>query len=115
MTRPFEYPPTPMDRGKVLWEEDLERLGGDWARYKDVDGDGIPYRTIPGNRHPRAGYFTRGTGHNEHAQYTEDATVWHDMLDRLKKKYNTGRQLCTPAGDRAGGRRKGRHRGLRLH
>jgi len=81
-----------MDRGKVLAEEDLERLKGEWARYRDVDGDAIPYRTIPGNRHSRAAYFTRGTGHSEDAHYTEDNQVWHDMLERLKKKYNTARQ-----------------------
>ena len=52
MTEPFKYPDTPMDRGKVLWEEDLEKLKGDWGRYRDVDGDGIPYRTFPGNKHP---------------------------------------------------------------
>ena len=92
MTPPFEYPSQPMDRGKVLTEEDLERLKGEWARYRDVDGDAIPYRTIPGNRHSRAAYFTRGTGHSEDAHYTEDNQVWHDMLERLKKKYNTARQ-----------------------
>ena len=92
MTTPFEYPNQPMDRGKILTQEDLERLNEEWARYKDVDGDGIPYRTIPGNRHPRAAYFTRGTGHTEDARYSEDNQVWHDMLERLKKKYNTARQ-----------------------
>jgi len=92
MTRPFEYPDKPMDRGKVLWEEDLERLGGKWGRYRDVDGDGIPYRTIPGNRHPHAAYLTRGTGHNEEAQYTEDPALWHEMMERLKQKYNTARE-----------------------
>ena len=92
MTTPFEYPNQPMDRGKILTEEDLERLNEEWARYKDVDGDGIPYRTIPGNRHPRAAYFTRGTGHTEDARYSEDNQVWHDMLERLKKKYKTARQ-----------------------
>ena len=92
MTTPFEYPNQPIDRGKILTEEDLERLNEEWARYKDVDGDGIPYRTIPGNRHPRAAYFTRGTGHTEDARYSEDNQVWHDMLERLKKKYNTARQ-----------------------
>jgi len=92
MTEPFEYPDKPMDRGKVLWEEDLERLGGKWGRYRDADGDGIPYRTVPGNRHPSAPYMTRGTGHNEEAQYSEDSTLWHDMMERLKKKYNTARE-----------------------
>jgi len=92
MTRPFQYPDRPMDRGKILWEEDLERLQGDWGRYRDVDGDAIPYRTLPGNRHPKASYFGRGTGHDENARYTEDNQVWHDMLDRLKRKFETARQ-----------------------
>jgi 2-oxoglutarate ferredoxin oxidoreductase subunit alpha len=92
MTTPFEYPDQPMDRGKVLWEEDLERMGGQWARYKDVDGDGITYRTVPGNRHPRAGWFARGTGHDENARYSEDSAVWHDLLERLKRKFDTARQ-----------------------
>jgi 2-oxoglutarate ferredoxin oxidoreductase subunit alpha len=87
MTQPFKYPDTPMDRGKVLWEEDLQRLQGQWARYLDVDGDGVGYRTLPGNRHPAAAYFTRGTGHDENARYSEDNQNWHDLLERLKKKY----------------------------
>ncbi len=91
MTEPFRYPETPLDRGKVLWEEDLENLNGIWARYRDVDGDGIPYRTLPGNRHPKAAYFTRGTGHSDDALYSEDPQVWHDNLIRLKKKFETAR------------------------
>ena len=87
MTEPFEYPDTPMDRGKVLWEEDLEKLKGDWGRYRDVDGDGIPYRTLPGNKHPASAYFMRGTGHTENARYSEDAATWARMMDRIKKKY----------------------------
>jgi 2-oxoglutarate ferredoxin oxidoreductase subunit alpha len=93
MARPFEYPDRPMDRGKVLWEEDLERLAGDWGRYRDVDGDGIPFRTVAGNRHTRAAYFTRGTGHDEDARYSEDAETWNQLLDRLKRKYETARTL----------------------
>lgn len=93
MTRPFEYPPIPMDRGKVLREEDLEKLAGQWARYLDVDGDGIPYRTIPGNRHPSSAYFTRGTGHDENARYTESAEVWERVMNRLRKKFETARTL----------------------
>ena len=88
MAEPFEYPNRPMDRGKVLWEKDLEKLKGDWGRYRDVDGDGIPYRTIPGNKHPHSAYFLRGTGHNENARYTEDAATWARMMDRIKKKYH---------------------------
>ncbi len=96
MTEPFRYPDVPMDRGKILWEGDLERLNGDWARYKDVDGDGIPYRTVLGNRHPRSAYFTRGTGHTEQATYSEAPEVWEKNLDRLKKKFEFARQLVPP-------------------
>ncbi len=92
-TPKFEYPDVPMDRGKVLWEADLERLQGQWARYRDVDGDGIPYRTLMGNRHPSAAYFARGTGHNEEARYSEEHEVWEALLLRLKKKYNSARSL----------------------
>jgi 2-oxoglutarate ferredoxin oxidoreductase subunit alpha len=88
MAEPFKYPKTPMDRGKILWEEDLEKLKGDWGRYRDVDGDGIPYRTLPGNKHPASAYFLRGTGHDENARYTEDAATWARMMDRIKKKYH---------------------------
>lgn len=93
MADKFEYPDTPMERGKVLWEADLERLKGQWARYKDVDGDGVTYRTLPGNRHPNAAYFARGTGHDENARYSEDNKVWHALLDRLKKKYEKAREF----------------------
>jgi 2-oxoglutarate ferredoxin oxidoreductase subunit alpha len=91
MTEPFEYPDQPLDRGKVLWEEDLERLGGEWGRYLDVDEDGIPYRTLPGNRHPKASYFSRGTGHTEYARYSEDPEVWERMLARLRLKFETAK------------------------
>jgi 2-oxoglutarate ferredoxin oxidoreductase subunit alpha len=93
MTKPFEYPDVPMDRGKVLWEKDLEQLNGVWARYKDVDGDGIPFRTVAGNKHHAAAYFTRGTGHDENARYTEDAANWEANMVRLKRKYDTARSL----------------------
>jgi 2-oxoglutarate ferredoxin oxidoreductase subunit alpha len=92
MTHPFKYPDLPMDRGKVFWEGDLDRLNGEWVRYKDVDGDAIPYRTVLGNRHPRAAYFSRGTGHDDYARYSEDNQVWHDLLERLKRKYETARK-----------------------
>jgi 2-oxoglutarate ferredoxin oxidoreductase subunit alpha len=92
MSKPFQYPNTPMDRGKVLWEKDLEALQGNWARYLDKDGDGIPYRTVMGNQHPRSAYFTRGTGHDEYARYSEEAHVWFANMERLKKKYQTARQ-----------------------
>ena len=70
MCEPFAYPDQPLKRGKVLRTQDLDRLGG-FARYKDVDGDGIGYRTLPGTDHPHAACFARGSGHNEKAQYTE--------------------------------------------
>jgi len=92
MTNAFRYPDKPLDRGKVLWEEDLEKIT-DWGRYRDVDGDGIPYRTLPGNRHPRAGYFSRGTGHNEYAVYSENSKVWESNMNRLRLKYKTARTI----------------------
>ncbi len=92
MSRPFEYPDKPMDRGKVLWEKDLEELKGNWGRYVDKDGDGIPYRTIPGNKHPLSSYFTRGTGHDEQARYTEDNVVFQRNMERLKKKFVTAKE-----------------------
>jgi 2-oxoglutarate ferredoxin oxidoreductase subunit alpha len=93
MTETFRYPDKPLDRGKVLWEEDLEKINGEWGRYRDVDGDGIPYRTIPGNRHTKAGYFSRGTGHNENAVYSENSNVWKTNMDRLRLKYRTARSV----------------------
>ena len=92
MSKPFQYPDTPMQRGKVLWEKDLEELKGNWGRYLDKDDDGIPYRTVPGNHDPLSAYMTRGTGHDENARYTEDASMWLKNMDRLKKKFETARQ-----------------------
>lgn len=93
MTEPYEYPDQPLDRGKILWEEDLEELSGKWARYKDVDGDGITYRTVPGNEHPASAWFARGTGHDENAVYTEDGGAYERNMARLKKKYDTAKTL----------------------
>jgi 2-oxoglutarate/2-oxoacid ferredoxin oxidoreductase subunit alpha len=93
MTKPFQYPDSPLDRGKVLWETDLEKLNGVWARYQDKDGDGIPYRTVPGNIHPSAAWFGRGTGHDEKAVYSEDALAWENNMLRIKNKYETARTL----------------------
>jgi 2-oxoglutarate ferredoxin oxidoreductase subunit alpha len=91
MSKPFQYPEKPMQRGKVLWDKDLEALKGNWARYLDKDNDGITYRTVPGNRHPMSSYFMRGTGHDEYARYSEDSSVWLKNMDRLKRKYETAR------------------------
>lgn len=76
ISEPFAYPEKPMDRGKVLDADQVKALGGGWGRYKDVDGDGIGYRTLPGTRNPNAAYFTRGTGHNEYAAYSERSEDW---------------------------------------
>jgi 2-oxoglutarate ferredoxin oxidoreductase subunit alpha len=92
MSDPFAYPEKPLDRGKVLGKEDLEKLGG-FARYKDVDGDAIGYRTLPGTDHPLAAYFTRGSGHNEKAQYTERPDDYINNMERLAKKFETARSL----------------------
>ena len=92
MSEPFEYPEKPLDRGKVLTAEDLTRLGG-FARYKDVDGDAIPYRTLPGTDHPQAAYFTRGSGHNEKALYTEKPDDYQNLMERLARKFETARTL----------------------
>src|SRR5947207_1662174 len=91
MSDPFKYPTKKFDRGKVLTAEDLERLGG-FKRYADVDGDGIGYRTLPGTSHPAASYFTRGSGHNERAIYSERPDDYKNNMDRLTKKFNTSRQ-----------------------
>jgi 2-oxoglutarate/2-oxoacid ferredoxin oxidoreductase subunit alpha len=91
MSDPFKYPEQPIKRGKVLTKEDLDRLGG-FSRYKDVDGDGIGYRTLPGTDHPAAAYFTRGSGHNEHSQYTERPDDYEGNMLRLAKKFETARK-----------------------
>jgi 2-oxoglutarate ferredoxin oxidoreductase subunit alpha len=93
MTKPFKYPDIPMQRGKVLWEDDLEKMTERWGRYLDIDGDGIPYRTLPGNRHPKSAYFARGTGHDEYAQYSEEPDVWVRGMDRLQVKFETARKM----------------------
>src|ERR1700758_1935978 len=94
MSDPFAYPTAPIKRGKVLSKEDLDRLGG-FARYKDVDGDGIGYRTLPGTSHPAAAYFARGSGHNEKAQYSEREDDYRNNMDRLSRKFESMRK-CVP-------------------
>ncbi|HEY9461548.1 MAG TPA: 2-oxoacid:acceptor oxidoreductase subunit alpha [Vicinamibacterales bacterium] len=90
MAQPFEYPSKPLKRGKLLDAETLKRVG-EFARYRDVDGDGIPYRTVPGDGMPA--YFTRGSGHNDKAQYSERAEDYSKNLDRLARKFETARTL----------------------
>jgi 2-oxoglutarate ferredoxin oxidoreductase subunit alpha len=91
MADAFPYPETPLDRGKVLSADDVARLGG-FARYRDVDGDGVGYRTLPGTHHPQAAYFTRGSGHNDKAQYTEREDDYINNMDRLAHKFEVMRQ-----------------------
>jgi 2-oxoglutarate/2-oxoacid ferredoxin oxidoreductase subunit alpha len=90
MSKPFEYPSKPFDRGKRLNADTLKKLG-EFARYRDVDGDGIPYRTVPGDGMPS--FFTRGSGHNEKALYSERADDYTTNLDRLSRKFDTARTL----------------------
>jgi len=95
MSDELVYPDTDMDRGKVIWEDDLEKFketyGVKWGRYLDVDGDGIAYRTLPGNKHQESGYFARGTGHDEYAAYTEDNEDWELNMARLVIKFETAK------------------------
>lgn len=95
MSDPLPYPEKPIDRGKVLSAADLDRLGG-FARYKDTDGDGVPWRTLPGTPHPRAAYFTRGTGHTEEATYSERPEDWIRNMDRIARKFETLRTHLPP-------------------
>ncbi len=92
MSDPFPYPEKPIERGKVLTKEDLDRLGR-FSRYKDVDGDAIGYRTLPGTQHPAAAYFTRGSGHNAEAQYSERPEDYEANMDRLSRKFEVARSF----------------------
>jgi 2-oxoglutarate/2-oxoacid ferredoxin oxidoreductase subunit alpha len=92
MSQPFRYPENPWDRGKVLSASDLERVKK-FERYRDVDGDAIPYRTLPGTNHPLAAYFTRGSGHDEAARYTESSEAYPRVMDRLARKFETAKTL----------------------
>src|SRR5205823_5741414 len=90
MADAFPYPTEPINRGKVLTPEVLKKLG-EWGRYKDVDGDGIAYRTIPGDGMPAS--FTRGSGHNAKGQYSERPDDYVDNMDRLARKFETARRF----------------------
>jgi 2-oxoglutarate ferredoxin oxidoreductase subunit alpha len=103
MSDTFEYSNKPFDRGKRLDAETLKRLG-EWGRYKDVDGDGIPYRSVPGDGMPA--FFTRGSGHNEKALYSERADDYENNLNRLSRKFDTARTLV-PKPDVTGSGRVG--------
>ncbi len=90
MSDRFPYPEKPIERGKVLTKEDLDELGS-FSRYKDVEGDAIGYRTLPGTQHPAAAYFTRGSGHNAEAQYSERPADYEANMDRLSRKFEQAR------------------------
>jgi len=105
MSDGFKYPEKPINRGKVLTEEILKKIG-EWGRYKDVDGDGIPYRTIPGDRMPA--YFARGSGHNARGQYSERPDDYVENMDRLARKFDTARAYVPkPIIDRSSGAKIG--------
>jgi 2-oxoglutarate/2-oxoacid ferredoxin oxidoreductase subunit alpha len=104
MAEPFRYPERPQDRGKVLDAAALEARGG-FQRYADVDGDGIGWRTLPGTDHPKAAYFTRGSGHDEAAAYSEKADVYQRNLGRLARKIDGARErLPAPVASGTGAR-----------
>ncbi|HVT05097.1 MAG TPA: 2-oxoacid:acceptor oxidoreductase subunit alpha [Thermoanaerobaculia bacterium] len=108
MSDPFKYPEKEIRRGKVLTKEKLEELGGKWGRYLDVDGDAIPYRTLPGTDHPSAAYFTRGSGHDEYARYSERPTDYKNGVDRLARKFQTAKKYAPhPVVDRKEGAKIG--------
>jgi len=92
MSDPFEYPTTPIKRGKVLDKDALAKLGG-FSRYKDLDGDGVGYRTLPGTDHPAAAYFTRGSGHNDKSNYSERPDDYENNMERLNRKFETSRSF----------------------
>ena len=103
MAEPPAYTNEAFKRGKVMTPAKLDEIkaaGRKWGRYLDVDGDGIPWRTLPGNPHPDAAYFTRGSGHDEYARYSEDPEVFRRNMDRLKKKIEGSRKtLPAPVAD----------------
>ncbi|HEY8004350.1 MAG TPA: 2-oxoacid:acceptor oxidoreductase subunit alpha [Phenylobacterium sp.] len=106
LTKPFAWDDKrSLDRGKVMTHDELE-AGADFGRYKDVDGDGIPYRTYPGVHPSKGAYFTRGTSRNPYARYSEEGAVYVDNMQRLLRKFETAKALM-PAPIRHDARRKG--------
>ncbi len=94
MTEPFTWDDSKeQSRGKVLSAEQLEAFktvkGKPWGRYLDVDGDAIPYRTLPGTHPSMGSFFTRGTSHDEYARYTEDGRIHQRVIDRIRRKFDT--------------------------
>jgi 2-oxoglutarate ferredoxin oxidoreductase subunit alpha len=112
MSDQFDYPDQPLNPGKTLAsKEKLDAFfeeHGEWYRYRDYDGDGVGYRTIPGVDHTRAAYFTRGTGHNDMATYSERGDDWVKNLTRITTKIdNTRTQLPQPIIDHTAGKKVG--------
>jgi 2-oxoglutarate ferredoxin oxidoreductase subunit alpha len=98
VTDPLTWDDTKVhDRGKVLTAEQLDTFrdlkGRDWGRYQDIDGDAIPYRTLPGTHPTKGAFFTRGTSHDENARYTEDGRIHARVLDRIRRKFDTAAKL----------------------
>ncbi len=96
LSDPFVYPDQPISRGKRLDKVELEDFfaeKGEWFRFRDYDGDGVPYRTVPGTDHPRSAFFTRGTGHNDQATYSERSDDWVQNLSRIHRKFETAKAM----------------------
>ena len=94
LTKPFQWDDArKLDRGKVMSHDDLEAATEEFGRYRDVDGDGIPYRTYPGVHPTKGGYFTRGTSRNPYARYSEEGSVYVDNMERLLRKFETAKSL----------------------
>jgi 2-oxoglutarate ferredoxin oxidoreductase subunit alpha len=91
MSPTFSYPEKPLDRGKVLDEAKVRELGANWGRYKDIDGDAVPWRSLPDTNAPS--FFTRGSGHNAMAVYSERPDDYQNNLDRLARKMTTAKSL----------------------
>ncbi len=93
LCRPFHWDDArKLDRGKVMTFDELE-AGKDFGRYLDVDGDGIPYRTLPGVHPDRGAYFTRGTSRDPYARYSEEGPVYVGNMERLLRKFETAKSL----------------------
>ncbi len=93
MTAPFTWDDNrKYNRGKVLSAEQLDALP-EWGRYKDVDGDGIPYRTLPATHPSKGSFFTRGSSHDENAAYSEDSLTYVRIMDRLLRKFETAKKI----------------------
>jgi 2-oxoglutarate ferredoxin oxidoreductase subunit alpha len=101
LTEPFAWDDKrQLDRGKVMTHDELE-AGADFGRYKDVDGDGIPYRTYPGVHPSKGSYFTRGTSRNPYARYSEEGAVYVDNMQRLLRKFETAKSVIPAPVERA--------------